>query len=93
MSQSSQTSLTLVTSVRDDNHTRIAHERWYQKQPTTHCRRCDREFPNVNGDRTEFCSRDCEVGYFPPKPEVKKCRVRPRHLKHLPVGSFRSNWS
>lgn len=43
----------------------VAHERWYADQPQTRCRRCDQEFINVDHGKTEYCSRDCELGFLP----------------------------
>jgi hypothetical protein len=40
-----------------------AHERWYEAQPYTLCHRCDRPFPNVDSGKTEFCSKEGELGY------------------------------
>lgn len=69
-----------------------AHERWYAAQPATKCQRCDREFPNDG--KTNYCSRDCELGFFPePQPPKRGKYKVPTHKKHLPIGSFRSNWS
>lgn len=84
-------------SLKEDNNTRLAYERWYAKQPTTNCRRCDRTFPNNNGGRTEYCSHECEIGWFPAgEPTRKVEHQRPRHYKkgkHLPVSSYQSKWS
>lgn len=78
-----------------DNAINLAHERWYAKQPTTFCRRCDRAFLNVRGGLQEYCCLECELGWYPNGPVKKVESKRPRQYKkkHLPIGSFRSNWS
>lgn len=73
-----------------------AHQRWYKAQPMTHCRRCNREFPNSTGDKVEYCSFECEIGWIVPAPLDQPERNHRRRLswkRHLPIGSFRSNWS
>lgn len=72
-----------------------AHERWYARQPFTRCQRCDREFPNLDHGKTNYCSQECEIGYFQAKPEEERKRAKPKggRKRNLGYSSFRSKWS
>ena len=85
----------LEPTLREDYQTYQAHRRWYQAQSITHCRRCDRPFHNSNGDKTEYCSRDCMLGWFPPVTKKQEPpKPKPKHRgRHLPVSHYSSNWS
>lgn len=83
-------------SEREDRVVAAAHQRWYEKQPMTHCRRCDRLFPNTTKDAIEYCSYECELGWFPQGRPMRKIEMhRPRQYKkkHLPVSHYQSRWS
>lgn len=75
----------------DPEKVAIAHARWYRAQPVTHCRRCDREFPNMDNGKTEYCSWECEIGWFKPKPPKRKYKV-PTHKRNLGYSAIYRPW-